>query len=122
MPGIYGPIGSDGYPRPLWDRRTGKIDREVASYMRDNGYDPRHYAEKNWASLSPKLWGKPHFIAGDMDSFYLNLAVYLFEEFTKKATNPKSDATFDFADMLREMAEQIKRNTPTGDSRAGSEH
>ncbi len=133
---IYGPIGTDGYPRPLWDKRTGKIDREVALYMRDNGYDLRHYAEKNWATLGPKLGGKLHFIAGDMDNFYLTLAVYLFEDFTKKTTNPKSDAKFEygrpmkghswhatnFSDMLREMAEQIKRNTPAGDSRAWSEY
>jgi hypothetical protein len=131
---IYGPVGADGYPRPLWDKRTGKIDREVAWYMRDNGYDLRHYAEKNWATLGPKLAGKLHFISGDMDNFYLNLAVYLFDEFTKKATNPKSDATFaygrplkghswhekNFADMLRDMADQIKRNTPAGDSRVWS--
>lgn len=133
---VYGPVGADGYPRPLWDKRTGKIDREVALYMRDNGYDLRHYAEKNWATLGPKLAGKLHFIAGDMDNFYLNTAVYLFEEFTKRATNPTSDATFEygrpmkghswhaknFADMLRDMAEQIKRNAPAGDSRAWSEY
>ena len=129
---VYGPVGSDGYPRPLWDPRTGKIDREVAFYMRDNGYDLRHYAEKNWPTLGPKLAGKLHFISGDMDNFYLNLAVYLFEDFTKQTTNPKSDATFEygrpmkghswhsktFADMLREMAEQVKKNTPSGESSA----
>lgn len=127
---VYGPVGDDGYPRPLWDKRTGKIDREVALYMREHGYDLRHYAEQNWARLGPKLAGKLHFISGDMDNFYLNLAVYLFEDFTRQTTNPKSDATFEygrplkghswhaknFADMLREMAEQIKKNTPPGDS------
>ena len=133
---VYGPVDSDGYPRPVWDKRNGKIDREVALYMRDNGYDLRHYAEKNWSTLGPKLAGKLHFISGDMDNFYLNLAVYLFEEFSRNAANPKSDATFDygrpmkghswhsttFADMLRAMAEQVKRNTPPGDSRAWSEY
>lgn len=133
---IYGPVGADGYPRPLWDKRTGKIDREVALYMRDNGYDLRHYAEKNWTTLGPRIAGKLHFMAGDMDNFYLNLAVYLFEDFTKQTTNPRSDTTFEygrplkghswhatnFADMLRNMAEQVKRNTPAGDSRAWSEY
>jgi hypothetical protein len=133
---VYGPVGDDGYPRPLWDWRTGKIDRSVAFYMRDNGYDLRHYAEKNWPTLGPRLAGKLHFIAGDMDNFYLNLAVYQFEEFTRKATNPKSDATFEygrpmkghswhsknFADMLREMAEQVKKNLPAGESRAWAEY
>ncbi len=133
---VYGPVGDDGYPRPLWDKRTGKIDREVASYMRDNGYDLRHYAEKNWSTLGPKLGGKLHFIAGDMDNFYLNLAVYLFEIFARQTTNPKSDASFEygrplkghswhsktFADMLREMGEHVKRNTPIADSRGWSEY
>ena len=133
---IYGPVGEDGYPRPLWDQRTGKIDHEVAVYMRDHGYDLRYFTEQNWATLGPKLAGKLHFISGDMDNFYLNLAVYLFEEFTKKTTNPKSDATFvygrpmkghswhakNFADMLRDMAEQVKKNTPASDSRAWSQY
>ena len=133
---VYGPMGSDGYPRPLWDKRTGKIDREVAFHMRDNGYDLRHYAETNWATLGPKLSGKLHFISGDMDNFYLNLAVYLFEDFTGKTTNPKSDATFEygrpmkghswhsknFADMLRDMAEQVKKKTPSGESRAWTQY
>ena len=129
---IYGPVGADGYPRPLWDKMTGKIDREVANYMRDSGYDLRHYAEKNWPTLGPKIHGKLHFISGDMDNFYLNLGVYLFEEFTNKTTSPKSDATYtygrpmkghsyhavNFADMIRQMADQVKRNTPKGESLA----
>lgn len=133
---VYGPVGDDGYPRALWDKRTGKIDREVAFYMRDGGYDLRHYTEKNWAALGPRLSGKLHFIAGDMDNFYLNLAVYLFEDFTRKATKPASGATFEygrpmkghswhstnFAEMLRQMAEQVKKNTPPGESRAWSDH
>jgi Putative esterase len=133
---IYGPIGDDGYPRPLWDKRTGKIDRTVALYMRDHGYDLRAYAEQHWPALGPMLAGKLHFITGDMDNFYLNLAVYLFEDFTKRTTNPPSDATFEygrpmkghswhsknFADMLREMAEQVKKNTPSGESRAWAEY
>lgn len=133
---IYGPVGADGYPRELWDKKTGKIDREVANYMRDNGFDLRYYAEKNWPTLGPKLQGKLHFIAGEMDNFYLNLGVYLFEEFTKKTTDPKSDATYaygrpmkghsyhavNFADMIRQMAEQVKKNTPVGESRAWTEY
>jgi hypothetical protein len=133
---IYGPIGEDGYPRALWDAGSGKIDHEVALYMRDHGYDLRYYAEQNWPTLGPKLAGKLHFISGDMDNFYLNLGVYLFEEFAKKTTNPKSDATFEygrplkghswhaknFADMIRDMAAQVKRNAPTGESRSWSEY
>ena len=80
---IYGPLDADGYPKPLWNKLTGTIDRTSRTYMRDNGYDLRDYAQKNWDTLGPKVAGKLHFFAGDMDDFYLNLAVYRFEEFLK---------------------------------------
>lgn len=90
----YGPTDAEGYPKPLWDKLTGKIDREVANYMKEHGFDLREYTQRNWTTLGPKLAGKLHFFAGDMDDFYLNLAVYRFEDFLKSTTNPKSDATF----------------------------
>ena len=34
----YSPVGPDGYPAPIWDKRTGVIDRKVAEYWREN-YD-----------------------------------------------------------------------------------
>lgn len=98
---VYGPNDDDGYPRPLWDKLTGEIDREVAHYMRDNGFDLRAYAERNWQTLGPKLAGKLHFFAGDMDDFYLNLAVYRFEDFLKSTTSPKSDATFTYGRPMK---------------------
>ena len=93
---VYGPVGPDGYPKPLWDKLTGTIDREVANYMKDNGYDLREYAQRNWSTLGPKLQGKLRFFVPDMDDFYLNLAMYQFETFLKSTTNPKSDATFTY--------------------------
>ncbi len=54
----YGPIGDDGYPKPLWDKKTGKIDHSVALYMRDHGYDLSYNLRTNWATLGPKLRGK----------------------------------------------------------------
>jgi len=35
---VYGPGGADGYPRRLYDPRTGVIDHEVAAYWREH-YD-----------------------------------------------------------------------------------
>ena len=29
---VFGPMGEDGYPQPIWDKRTGQIDRAVADY------------------------------------------------------------------------------------------
>ena len=126
---VYGPAGSDGYPRPLWNKLTGVIDREVATYWRDHGFDLREYAQRNWTTLGPKLAGKLHFFAGDMDDFYLNLAVYQFEEFIKGTTNPRSDAEFTYgrptkghswhaypwAEFVRRVAAHVKKNTPPGE-------
>jgi hypothetical protein len=122
----YGPVGKDGYPRPLWDPSTGKIDREVAFYMRDNGYDLRHYLEKNWSRIGKDLVGKIHVYCGDMDNYYLNLATYLFEDFLKATENPKAEATFEYGrpmkahgwqpftngELIRMMATRINRTAP----------
>src|SRR6185503_4928062 len=113
----------------LWNKLTGTIDREVATYMRDHGFDLREYAERNWATLGPKLQGKLHFFAGDMDDFYLNLAVYQMEEFLKKTTSPKSDADFTYgrpmkghswhawtwAEFVRRFAASVKKSAPAGE-------
>jgi S-formylglutathione hydrolase FrmB len=95
---VYGPVGPDGYPRPLWEKHTGKIDRDVANYMRDHGYDLRDYLSKNWTRLGPQLKGKLHLYCGDMDSFYLNLAVYLLQDFLKTTD---SGATFEYGRPMK---------------------
>ncbi len=84
---VYSPMGEDGYPRRIWDKRTGVIDKEVAAYWREN-YDLRHIMERDWATLGPKLQGKIHIYTGDMDNYYLNNAVYLTEDFLRKADPP----------------------------------
>lgn len=90
---VYGPVGDDGYPKPLWDKKTGKIDKSVANYMKENGYDLRDYAERNWSKIGPQLVGKIHLICGDMDNYWLNLAVYRMQEFLESA-KPAANATF----------------------------
>jgi len=122
----YGPVGPDGYPRPLWDNLTGKIDKEVAAYMRDNGYDLRSNLEKNWSRIGKDLIGKIHVYVGDMDNYYLNLAVYLLEDFLKNAVNPQAEAVFEYgrptkghgwqpmtsAEMVRAMVRHIETTAP----------
>ena len=34
---------------------TGVIDRDVAFYMWDNGYDLRHHLQEHWSRLGPGL-------------------------------------------------------------------
>ncbi len=126
----YGPVGPDGYPKPLWDNLTGKIDKSVALYMRDHGYDLRHNLEANWPRIGKDLAGKIHVYVGDMDNYYLNLAVYLLEDFLKTAKDPAARATFEYgrpmkghgwqpmsnADMVRQMDERIWKTAPRGDA------
>ena len=54
---VYSPMGEDGYPKRIWDKKTGVIDKEVAAYWREN-YDLRHIMERDWQTLGPKLQGK----------------------------------------------------------------
>ncbi len=84
---VYSPMGDDGYPKPIWDKTTGVIDKDVAAHWREN-YDLRHILERDWKTLAPKLQGKIHIYVGDMDNFYLNNAVYLMEDFLVRADPP----------------------------------
>ncbi|MBX3278468.1 MAG: hypothetical protein KF868_10750 [Acidobacteria bacterium] len=125
----FGPVGSDGYPRPLWDRKTGGIDREVAGYWRDQGYDLRHYLQENWNRIGPALVGKLHLFCGDMDNYYFNLPVYFLEDFLTRTTKPYYAGSFSYgrplkdhgwhpmnnADMLRQMARHIEKYRPAGE-------
>jgi hypothetical protein len=94
---VYSPMGEDGYPQPIWDKRTGEIDHEVAEFWREN-YDMRHILERDWATLGPKLEGKLHVMVGDMDNFHLNNAVYLLEEFLESTTDPYYGGMVDYGD------------------------
>jgi S-formylglutathione hydrolase FrmB len=125
---VYGPVGTDGYPKPLWDKLSGRIDPQVAEYMRDHGYDLRYYVEQNWAKIGPQLVGKLHIYCGDMDNFYLNLATYRLEDFLKKTSNPAYAGSFEYgrpmkghgwhpmnqAHLVRIMAAHVAANAPAG--------
>jgi hypothetical protein len=94
---VYSPMGDDGYPKPIWDKRTGEIDPEVAAYWREN-YDLGHILRRDWATLGPQLVGKIHLYCGDMDNYYLNNAVYLVEEFLESTTEPYYDGVVEYGD------------------------
>lgn len=84
---VYSPVGPDGYPKRIWDKRTGEIDHEVAAYWREH-YDLGHILKRDWPKFGKKLEGKLHIYCGDMDNYYLNNAVYLVEEFLKSTNDP----------------------------------
>lgn len=124
---VYGPIGDDGYPKPLWDPTTGNIDHSVAAYMRAHGYDLRYYLQSNWPRIGPSLVGKIHIFCGDMDNYYLNLAVYLMQDFLADTKAPYYGGSFQYGrpmkghgwqpttnfELIKTITEQISKNTPS---------
>ncbi|MFQ5750729.1 MAG: alpha/beta hydrolase-fold protein [bacterium] len=122
---VYTPIGADGYPIPLWNWQTGKIDHEIAEQWKK--YDLRYYLEQNWSSLGPKLVEKLHIYVGDMDTYYLNNAVTLLKEFLEKKDNPAYGGVIEYgdgkphcwgprgADLYKLLAEHITNHAPTGE-------
>jgi hypothetical protein len=85
---VYAPVGSDGYPKRIWDKKTGVIDPSVAQHLKEN-YDLGYILKRDWSKgLGKKLEGKIAIYCGDMDNYYLNNAVYLVEEFLKSTSDP----------------------------------
>ena len=94
---VFGPVGGDGYPKPIWDKLTGEIDREVADSWKEN-YDLVHILQRDWKTLGPKLEGKIHIYVGDMDNYYLNNAVYLADAFLESTKDPYYAGDVDYGD------------------------
>src|SRR5580658_770727 len=84
---VYGPVGADGYPQPIFDKVTGDIDHSVAEYWRKN-YDLEAILERDWAKLGPELAGKIHIYVGSDDTYFLNDAVYRMQDFLDSTKNP----------------------------------
>jgi hypothetical protein len=123
---VFGPVGDDGYFKPLFDKRTGEIDSTVAQYWKDH-YDLRFYLQTHWKEIGPKLVGKIHVICGRMDDFSLNFGAYFTEEFLESTTDPYYAGSFTYGErgghgyrpyttsqLLRIMAEHISQNAPPG--------
>lgn len=76
---VFSPAGEDGYPKPIWDKLTGVIDKQVANYWHDH-YDLTSILERDWATLAPKLAGKIHIYVGNGDNYFLTDSVYYAQE------------------------------------------
>ncbi|KAI8802651.1 hypothetical protein BJ742DRAFT_743531 [Cladochytrium replicatum] len=76
---VYAPVGSNGYPEPIWNKETGEINRTVAEYWREH-WDLSHNIVRDWKKLSKLLRGKIRVYVGTADSFYLEGEARLFDE------------------------------------------
>ena len=83
---VYGPRGADGRPVPLWDAKTGKINRSVVEHWKR--YDLRLILQQHWQQLAPRLRGKLHIWVGEADDYFLNNAVHLLDAFLATAKPP----------------------------------
>ena len=85
----FSPRGADGLAVPLWDPKTGRIDRRAAESWKR--YDLRKVLESRWPALGPKLRGKLHISVGEADDYFLNNAVHRLDAFLSRA-NPPAEA------------------------------
>ena len=92
---VYSPVGENGYPKPIWDKLSGEIDKEVANYWKEN-YDLRHIMQRDWDKIGKDLEGKINIYCGDMDNYYLNNAVVLTEEFLESTKTPYYGGEVDY--------------------------
>jgi hypothetical protein len=124
---VYGPVGEDGYFKPLFDKRTGEIDPSVALYWKEN-YDLMHYLERNWTEIGHKLVDKIHVYTGTMDNFYLNNSTKMLEEWMKTTSDPHYEGFFLYGDgeghcwsgpvtpweRMKEIGQHMMRKMPEG--------
>lgn len=94
---VYSPVGADGYPQEIFDKKTGEIHPDVAQYWWEH-YDLSHILQRDWSTLGPKLRGKIHLYVGSADTYFLNDAVYYIEDFLKQTKDPPYDGEIEYGD------------------------
>jgi hypothetical protein len=113
---VYSPEGTDGYPQPIFDKATGVIDHKTAEYWREH-YDLDAMLQRDWARpenpLGPKLQGKLHLYVGSDDTYFLNDAVYLMEDFLKTTGTPGHGVPYDGEVKYGPRAEHCWNGDPT---------
>jgi S-formylglutathione hydrolase FrmB len=92
---VFSSVGDDGYPRAVFNKLTGEIDHKVAADWKEH-YDLTHIMQRDWTTLGPKLADKLHVCVGDADTFYLDRAVHLMQDFMETTTEPYYHGSFDF--------------------------
>jgi hypothetical protein len=92
---VFSPMDADGYPKRIFDKYTGAIDTSVARYWRNN-FDLTYIIKRDWPKIGSSLKGKIHIYVGEMDTYFLNDAVYTAEDVLKKLDNPNCDCVIDY--------------------------
>lgn len=134
---VFSPMGVDGYPKRIFDKYTGAIDSSVAEYWKEH-FDLSYIIQRDWPKIGNLLTGKIHIYVGDMDTYYLNNAVYSAEEILKKLNAPLCDCQIDYGDRaehcwngdhtqpnyisrlryhqmyIKKWAEEVKTRSPKG--------
>jgi hypothetical protein len=105
---VYSPVGKDGYPQRIWDKKEGTIDPEVAAFWKEN-YDLAYILNRDWKQHGKDWQGKIHIYCGDMDNYYLNNAVYLAEDVLEALDQPTYDGEVTYGDR----AEHCWNGDPT---------
>lgn len=109
---VYGPVGADGYPQPIFDKETGAIDHETAKYWHEH-FDLDAILERDWEKLGPKLQGKLHLYVGSEDTYFLNDAVYRMEDFLKTTGTPGHGVPYEGEVKYGPRAEHCWNGDPT---------
>jgi len=109
---VYSPVGTDGYPQPIFDKTTGAIDHKTAEYWKQH-YDLNAIMERDWKTLGPKLRGKIHLYVGSEDTYFLNNAVYLMEDFLKTTGTPGHGVPYEGEVAYGPRAEHCWNGDPT---------
>ncbi len=123
----FGPLGDDGYFKPVFDKKTGRIDASVANYWREH-YDLLYYLQQHWSTVGPKLVDKLHIYVGDADTYFLDRATRELEAWMKTTQAPHYEGYFLYGDQkphcwsgpvstpqrLKEMAMHGMRHMPAG--------
>ena len=139
---VYSPIDADGYPKRIFDKYTGAIDSAVAAYWREH-FDLTHIIQRDWPRIGEQLKGKIHIYVGDMDTYYLNNAVYSAEDMLKQLQHPACSCQVDYGDRaehcwngdhahpnyisrlryhqmyIRKWADEVKSRAPKGADLSG---
>nr|WP_263373076.1 alpha/beta hydrolase-fold protein [Granulicella aggregans] len=109
---VYSPVGADGYPQPIFDKETGEIDLKVAAYWKEH-FDLNAKLQREWTTIGPKLRGKIHLYVGSDDTYFLNDAVYLMEDFLKTTGTPGVGVPYEGEVLYGPRAEHCWNGDPS---------